>query len=213
MLLLPRARLVVLLTPKTGSQSLAGALAAHALPSPSGTRGRHIGAAEFARHHAAWAEAELGATPRTLAVMRAPLDRLGSWYRYRRRAGLADPARATAGLSFSDFVAATIAPDPPEFARIGQQDRFLGLAGQGPPTDLIADYAQLDRLAAFLADALGAPVRLPRRNVSPGDPPDLALPDDLLARVRAARAGEFALYDRVAAAGILDTGPLSSSGR
>jgi hypothetical protein len=209
-LVLPQARLVVLLTPKTGSQSLAEALAPHALP---GFTGRHIGAAEYARDHAAEIARRLGAPPRTLAVMRAPLDRLGSWFRYRSRAGIADPAKATAGLTFAGFIAATLDPDPPPFARIGRQDRFLGVAGPGPAVDLIADYARLDRLEGWLSDRLGATVRLPRRNASPGDPPDLTLPADLANRLRAARTGEFALYDAVAAAGLLDTTTLSSSAR
>jgi hypothetical protein len=209
-LVLPRARLVILLTPKTGSQSLAEALAPHALP---GFSGRHIGAAEYARGHAADIARQLGAPPRTLAVMRAPLDRLGSWFRYRSRDSIADPAKATAGLSFAGFIAATLDPDPPPFARIGRQDRFLGVTGSGPAVDLIADYARLDGLEGWLSDALGATVRLPRRNASPGAPPDLTLPDDLMARLRAARAGEFAVYDRVAAAGLLDTACLSSSAR
>jgi hypothetical protein len=212
-LVLPQARLVVLLTPKTGSQSLAEALAPHALPPAPGVRGRHVGAADYARDHAARIADALGVNPRTLAVMRAPLDRLGSWFRYRSRDGLADPAKATAGLTFADFIAATLDPDPPTFARIGRQDRFLGIAGQGPPVDLIADFAQMDRLEAFLTDALGVSVRLPHRNASPGDPPDLTLPGGLMARLHSDRAGEFALYDRVAAAGLLDLGALSSSAR
>jgi hypothetical protein len=217
-LVLPQARLVVLLTPKTGSQSLAHALAPHALdpgalPMVTGAEGRHVGAAAYARHHAAQVADLLGEAPRTLAVMRAPLDRLGSWFRYRTRPGIADPARATTGMTFADFIAATLAPDPPPFARIGRQDRFLGVAGQGPPVDLIADYAQLHRLAAFLSGALGVPLRLPRHNASPGDPPDLSLLPDLSARLRADRAGEWALYDRVTAAGMLDTATLSSSAR
>lgn len=213
MLVLPQACLVVLLTPKTGSQSLAAALAPHALPVLPGIRGRHIGSADYARNHAAAITGILGARPRTLAVMRDPLDRLGSWFRYRTRDGLADPSMATSGLSFADFIAATLDPDPPGFARIGRQDRFLGVAGQGPPVDLIADFARLGRLEAFLSEATGVPIRLPHRNASPGEPPDLDLPVGLADRLRMARTGEFALYDRVAAAGLLDTAALSSSAR
>jgi len=212
-LVLAQARLVVLLTPKTGSQSLAAALAPHALPAGPGVKGRHIGATRYARDHAAAIAEALGELPRTLAVMRAPVDRLGSWFRYRARQGVADPAKMTAGLSFAEFVAATLEANPPSFARIGRQDQFLGLAGQGPPVDLIVDFARMDLLEAHLSDALGLPVRLPHRNVSPGDPPDLTLPLDLIDRFRAARSGEFALYDRVSASGLLETAVLSSSAR
>ncbi len=206
MLVLRKAKLVFLANPKTATQSLRAMLAPYAKATPDETGDKHINAQIYGRKWARRVAARIGAEPETFAVMREPLDHLGSWYRYRQRDALRGHENSTHGLGFAAFVEARLSDDPPPFARIGRQDRFLGFLDSGPPVTHIFDYAQLNLLIRFLSDRLGVAMRLPHRNASPGAAPQaLALPDDLAARLRALHAAEFALYDRVRQAGRLHT--------
>jgi hypothetical protein len=204
MLVIEEAGLVFLANPKTATQAIRAALAPHARATPPEMRGRHINAAGYARRWACPLTSALGHPPRTFAVIRAPLERMGSWFRYRSRPEIDGHENSTRGLAFADFAEALMLPDPPPYARIGRQDRFLGMDGtHGPPVDLVFDHARLDLLEAFLSAEIGHPIRFARRNASPGRPEDLTLPPGVETRLRQHYAGEFALYDRVASAGML----------
>jgi hypothetical protein len=205
-LVLKKARLVFLANPKTATQALRAMLAPHARATPENTGDKHINASIYARRWAARITKRIGAEPETFAVMREPVEHLGSWYRYRQRDALKGHANSTHGISFEDFVRARLQDDPPAFARIGRQDRFMGFLNAGPPVRYIFDYARLDLLILFLSERLETDLVLPTRNVSPRiDPAALHLPDDLLARLKEAHAGEFALYHRVSDLGVLET--------
>ncbi|MFN3846681.1 MAG: gamma-glutamyl kinase [Paracoccaceae bacterium] len=206
MLVLKKARLVFLANPKTATQSLRAVLAPYAKATPADTGDKHINAQIYGRKWARRITARIGSPPETFAVMREPMEHLGSWFRYRQREALRGHENSTHGMTFADFVAARLSDDPPPFARIGRQDRFLGFLNSGPPVNHIFDYADLDRLLSFLSMRLGADLRLPLRNVSPKAPSEaLILPADLLSRLHNAHAQEFALYDRVRTAGVLCT--------
>ena len=210
MLILPEARLVVLETPKTGSQALRKMLAAHLGrldPSPP----RHLRADLYARRWADLVERRWGAGFESLAVMRAPLERMQSWFRYRRREKLVGGGRSTGELSFARFMEGYLSDPQPEVARIGRQDRFLAWDGERLGVDHLFDYAQLPRLSAFIEARLSAargakrqrPLVLAQRNVSPRLEPteDYALPLALLQRYHRQNAAEFALYEEVSKAG------------
>ncbi|MFN4153058.1 MAG: gamma-glutamyl kinase [Paracoccaceae bacterium] len=204
MLVLETARLVYLANPKTATQSLRALLAPFAQATPDETRHKHINARTYARKWADPIRARIGARPETFAVMREPMAHMGSWFRYRQREALRGHENSTHGLAFAAFVEARLSDDPPPFARIGRQDRFLGFIDGGPPINYIFDYASLDLLLDFLSSRLGADLSLPHRNVSPtADDTALTLPAGLLARFRAAHSAEFALYDRVRQSGML----------
>jgi hypothetical protein len=204
-LVLKTAGLVYLANPKTATQAVRSMLAPHALTSWSGREGRHMNAHSF---HLRWktrVERELGRTVETVAVMREPRAQMESWFRYRQRSRRIGHRHSTHGMGFAEFVAARLAPEPPPFAQIGRQDRFLGFLRGGPPVTHVFDYARLDLLVGFLSDRLGAPLLLPERNVSPLSDVDLRLPPHLEQRYRSAHAAEFDLYARVAAEGVLVT--------
>jgi hypothetical protein len=79
-------RLVVLATPKTGTTSLEAALeslADIAVLRPPALR--HTDVRTFRRHVAPYLEAAAGEPFRCVALMREPVEWLGSWYRARRR--------------------------------------------------------------------------------------------------------------------------------
>lgn len=214
MLVLKDAKLVYLANPKTATQSLRAALGPHAGATPKDTGHKHINAALYARKWASVLKKRHGGAFETFAVMREPLEHLGSWHRYRQREAIRGSENSTHGIGFDAFIEAVISPDPPAFARIGRQARFLGFLADVPPVHYIFDYAQIDLLLAFLDERLsldqrpGANLKLPLRNVSPEAADDaLHLPDNLKTRLTTALSVEFDLYDRVALAGVLETAP------
>ncbi len=206
MLVLNKARLVFLANPKTATQSLRAMLAPHAKSTPADTGDKHINAQIYARKWAKRIATRLGHVPETFAVMRQPLQHLNSWYRYRQRDALKGHENSTFGLSFPEFIEAVLMDDPPPFARIGRQARFLGFLNDGPPINYIFDYARLDLLVLFLSERLEVPLKLPLRNVSPErTEAGLDLPETLLARLHEAHRPEFALYAKVTEMGVLET--------
>lgn len=205
MLVMKQAGLVYLANPKTATQSLRAALAPFAKATPDQVKGKHINAQGY---QSRWADVLTKRHDRvfgTFGVMRAPIDHAGSWYRYRQRDALRGHENSTHGISFAQFIEARLADDPPPFAQIGRQDRFLGYLDDGDhPVDFVFDYAQMEVLQHFLQDRLGARIDLPRHNVSPEMAADaLDLPEDLMARFRAVHAHEFALYTRVQGVGMM----------
>ncbi len=198
--------LVFLETPKAASTAIRRMLEPQ-IPVPwarQAPRQRHIGVRQYDRLWAGQLARDIGRRAETFCVVRDPLERSASWYRYRQRSQVAGKPTSSRGLSFADFLTDVLADDPPPHARIGDQARFTGFDGTRAAVDHVFDYRRLDLLVDFLAARLGTPLTLDVHNVTPeaARPPE-PLPDDLLAAFRAARALEYALYDRVAAAGAL----------
>lgn len=196
-------RLVVLETPKTGSLALRAMLAPYTLPL-SDEAARHTGHRGYLLKHAAPLAQVFGGPLQTVAVVRAPLVRMQSWYRYRMRPKVAHLKVSTRGISFQDFVLAYLDGTNPEVANVGRQDRFVGWTGREARVDHVFDYDRLDLLEAFLSARVGDRLVLPVRNMSPQDDTvDYSLSDAVLARYHAENAEEFALYEAVAAQGYL----------
>ena len=134
-----------------------------------------------------------------VAVMRDPEDQVRSWYKYRSRDRLQDREAATDGLSFNDFVRDMLRDDPPPHARIGSQFRFLTSARKQLLVHHLFAYEDQPQLLAFLTDRFGSAIELERKNVSP--PAEAPLDPGLRTKLRAARAEEFNLYERLREAG------------
>ncbi len=206
MLVLAKARLVYLATPKTASQAIRAMLGPYAETPETARQFPHMNATVYARRWAPLLTEELGFAPETFAVMRDPLEQMESWFRYRQRDALAGRPNSTQGLTFAEFVEARLSDPPPPYAALGRQDRFLGFLDGGPPVTHVFDYARLDLLLAFVQARLGTELELHHKNRSPRDPGSApTLPSGLEDRFRAAHAGEFALYARVASTGHLIT--------
>jgi len=203
---LKEAGLVYLANPKTAGRSLRRMLAPHAIGVAFGSVARHVPAQTYDRQWRPLIREELGFDPETFAVMREPRAQMESWYRYLRRDMTDGKPRSTLGSSFAEFVEARLTKPAPPQARIGRQDLFLGFGRRGRPVTHVFDYARLDLLLRFLEDRLGVPLTLPVINVSPALPQgSLELPAALEARYRQVHRAEFALYERVAQAGVLVT--------
>jgi hypothetical protein len=199
MLVFWKARLVLLAVPKTGTTALEAAFLPHADASIlNPPQLKHCTVRRYRAQLAPVFERN-GARPMELmAVMREPMDWLSSWYRYRARPDLSGRPQSTAGISFERFVEAWLAEEPPEFARIGRQSRFLSAGDGVPEVDHLFRHDRLEEAVRFLEARLSVSVRLDRHNVSPPGPAT-DLPPEAEAQLRREAGAEFALWDALCA--------------
>jgi hypothetical protein len=202
--------LVLFAVPKAGSTALEAASRSRAsIILRDNNADRHIGVRGYTRRWAPFLKRSFGFEGEGVAVIRDPVERLGSWYRYRTRLDPSRNRRSTREMSFEEFLAALLDGGAAATETTGSQFTFLtDTAGRIGVTHLFA-YDAFDQAIAFLADRFKSPLNAERMNVSPDLELDASL--ELIGRLRAARADEFALYDRVAENGYLYTpkvGPL-----
>lgn len=191
-------RLVFLATPKTGSTAIEAAL--EPLSALSVLRPpvlKHTTFHRYSRFLSPYLKASSGNDFQTVALMREPKAWLGSWFRYRSRPGTA-PEKSTAGMSFDDFIAAYVQDNPPAFADVGSQERFLR-PRQEEKVDFLFRYEDMTSFIRFLENRLGFEITLPRLNVSPEG--DLALSASGEQLLQAGCAKDFALYESISAIG------------
>ncbi|EDQ05452.1 hypothetical protein DSM14862_02440 [Sulfitobacter indolifex] len=197
MLIFLSRELTFLATPKTGTTAVEMALKPAAEIVFSRNR-KHLTALRYKKRVLPFLQDTFSASPEPLAVMRDPIEQIRSWYRYRSQPRLDGKALSTKGLTFEQFALEVISDAPPPRAQIGSQFSFL-TSGQG---DLLVQhlfaYESQPAFRDFLADRLGREIKLKPKNVSPDVPAPLS--SEVEARLRAARAKEFALYDRLMAA-------------
>jgi hypothetical protein len=194
MLVFWKQGLVFLATPKTASTSIETALsplAAVVVLRPPHLK--HTNAQKYQRQVAPFLGDAKGTNFATTALMREPLDWLGSWYRYRQRPEEV-AEKSTRGMTFDDFLIAYCQTDQPEFARVGAQATFLTPESYRP-VDHIFRYDRMDLFVRFLEKRLGTRITLPTVNVSPQG---ATLPSSKVEQhLREVRAADFALYDRL----------------
>jgi len=188
-------KLVYLATPKTGSTALEGALAPHAsmvLRAPPEIK--HAPVNRYRRFlQPMFTQISGKPTLETIAVVRNPIDWLGSWYKFRQRDAVKGKPHATHGMSFDDFVLEYTKGRPAPCANVGSQAKFLTLGDKSLGVTHLYRYEAMDQVCAFFAARLGlATMRLKRKNTSPDIP--LALSQDVEARLRARRAAEFDIW-------------------
>ncbi|AWB47757.1 hypothetical protein HYN69_03890 [Gemmobacter aquarius] len=205
MLVLEASRLVFLANPKTATQSVRAMLRGRAMAGPwqDDPGARHGGIGPFNRKWRGLIEERVGGPVEVFAVVRDPLARLDSWYRYRKKNAEGD-SRSTQGIGFDDFLCAVMQDSPPDFARVGAQDRFVGWDGMQSGIDVLFDYDRLDLMMEFLADRIGVRLRLPVKNTSAK--PFSGLPEvegGVMEALRRKLAGDFALYAAVSETGAL----------
>ena len=194
MLIFLSQQLTFLAMPKTGTTAVEMALAPFADIVFSNST-KHMNAARYTNKVAPFLQETFGVRPRTLAVMRDPVDQIRSWYRYRHRDALDGAVQSTKGISFDTYVQEVISETPPERARIGRQFNFVTDRKGAILVDHIFAYEMLE----FLSERLAQPVKLDRRNVSP--PVAAPLTEATYKALCAARSADFELYEKVKAAG------------
>ena len=174
MLIFSRYNLVLLAVPKTGSTALEVALGQEA-------DGRFGNPPEL-KHLPLY---------RYNRFVR-PISWLRSWYRYRARNSMAGLPTSTCHISFDQFVHDAMSDNPPPFAQIGCQTRFLSPGGSGGPITHLFQYEQMDLACKFLENRLELEFDLPWLNQATSGP--APLDPDLEARYRQLHAGEFQLW-------------------
>lgn len=193
MMIFPDRQLIVLAVPKTGTMGLARLLGPRAginLNAPP--QAKHIGLAQVQTRILPLA-GPAARDWRSFALIRHPVDWLGSWYRYRLRDGFAGRPDSTQGVSFADFIRAWLRPgERPAYAEIGRQSWFMQDRDGKFGMDHLFRYEAETEYMAFLSDIFGEKLESPRWNVSPQAPLDL--PPRLRDRLEAALEDDIAMW-------------------
>ncbi|QFT59034.1 hypothetical protein FIU94_09360 [Sulfitobacter sp. THAF37] len=198
MLIFLRHRLAFLATPKTGTTAVEMALRPRAEIIFSKNR-KHVTAVRFSRKIAPFLQDTFGVRPDAVAIMRDPTDQIASWYRYRGADRLTGTDLSTRGITFDAYVREVISDAPPPRAQIGSQFNFLTDGRETVMAEHVFAYENQTGFRQFMSDRLKTDVKLKPKNVSPDA--DTGLSAETMTLLRDARAAEFALYDRVRAAG------------
>jgi hypothetical protein len=195
MLIFNSPKLVYFATPKSGSSAIQrgfGRLADSEITAPS--KLKHMRPARFFNGQFEGMTSDLAQQYQGIAVVRDPLERLGSYYRYRQRPELAENKNSTIGITFDAFITEYMKPERRAFASIGTQANFLtGGDGLIEVKHLFA-YERLDYLVAFLNARLQSDIELPVVNASPRLP--LPLQKMTEERLKTHLAADYALYER-----------------
>ena len=202
MLVFWKQRLVILAIPKTGTSALAEALAPRASMVVSDPPElKHAPVYRYNRFFRPMFERMGADDMELLAVVREPVDWLGSWWRYRQRPFLDGRPTSTAGVTFDAFCRAWAGPerDRPPHAAVGSQAKFVEPRPNGIRVTHLFAYEDQPALLAFLAHRLGESVEMPRRNVSP--PAAVTLDPATRALLHRRASADFALWRQATEAG------------
>ena len=196
MLVFYKAKLAFLSVPKTGTTAYESALRPHAdLVISEPPMLKHAPVYRYNRFVRPMFVKVCDTELEVMAVMREPIDWLGSWWRYRQRPFMQGKPNATHGITFDDFVRAYMKGKKPGFADVGSQFKFLEPQPNGTGVTHLFRYENQPRLKAFLNERLDIDLQLERENVSPTIPLDLS--DDIAERFRRKCADEFDLYSSI----------------
>jgi Sulfotransferase family len=184
---------VFLSMPKAGSTVLQRHFARHAellFRQPPGMK--HMSAVTFEATMAPWL-ARYG-HPResyeTLCLVRHPIDRAVSWWKYRSRPEMARTHNSTADLTFAEFAERLIAGE----VTLGTSANFVTDLEGRVIVDRIYRYEHLAAATTWMAERLGiAPPALEETNVSPARQVDLDA--DVRARLEEHYAADLVIYD------------------
>lgn len=197
MLVFYDARLVFLSVPKTGTTAWESALRNRAdIVVANPPELKHAPLYRYNRFFRPMFEKVCGAEMETMAVMREPVNWLGSWYRYRRRPSMAGRPNSTHDLTFDEFVDGYLRGDPPDYAQVGSQFKFLEPRPNGTAVTHLFRYEDQNSLSGFLTDRLGTLPPRVKENVSPEM--DLTLSEQIEAKFQRKRPEEFDLYNSIA---------------
>lgn len=189
-------KLVFLAVPKTGTTALEGALAPRAsmvLRDPPQLK--HSPVYRYKRFlQPLFAQGGGQDDMETFAMVRNPIDWLGSWYRYRARDEIVGTQNSTRNIQFDDFIVEYCKGQPAPFANVGSQAKFLTLGDKSIGVNHLYRYEAMPKALDFLKARLKKDeIKLNRKNVSPLMA--LTISEDVEARLRKRRAVEFSVWE------------------
>ena len=196
MLMFHKAKLVFLAVPKTGTTAYAQALeplATMVVRDPPELK--HAPVYRYNRFFRPMFEKFVGEDLTVVAVMREPIDWLGSWYRYRKRPFLDGQPTSTRDMDFDTFVDAYTKGDTPPFANVGEQARFLRPHQNGTQVTHVFRYEDQVGLTAFLEERLETQIVTQTINASPKE--NLDLSEATEAKLRRKFATDFEVYNSI----------------
>lgn len=195
MIVFDEQKLVIFSVPKTGSTSLENAIGPRAsLVVRRPPKMKHMPVGNYKRFFKPM-DREFGREPDFMAVVRHPVDWLGSWYRYRHREDLAGHPNSTRDRSFDDFILEYCKDAPAPFADVGSQFRFVMVKKYTEiGVDHLFRYEAQEAIRQFIVARLGFDFDLPRLNVSDRMP--LELSPKVEAHLRKTKSEEFWLWDQ-----------------
>ena len=179
---------VFLSMPKAGSTVLQKHFARHAMilfRQPPGMK--HMSASTFETVLAPWLEryGHPRSSYETMCLVRHPLDRAVSWWKYRARPEAQGQPNWTGDLTFAAFADRLVSGEVP----LGTSSNFVTDAEGTIIVDRLYRYEHLDRATAWMSERLGiAPPFRDPTNVSPAR-------DRQLAAATRARLEEFFARD------------------
>ncbi|WP_300066226.1 sulfotransferase family 2 domain-containing protein [uncultured Ruegeria sp.] len=194
MLVFYKERLAFLSVPKTGSTAYHSALRDRAdLVVAGPPELKHAPVRRYDRFFQNMFRKMYNTEMEIMAVVREPIDWLGSWYRFRSRQDRVGHPHSTRDMTFDEFVRAYMQNPRPEFADVGSQSQFFRTRSNGFGATHVFKYENQDKILTFLQDRLNVDITLPRENVSP--PGDLSLTEETSREFRNKHAAEFTTHD------------------
>lgn len=163
-----------LCVPKCASTSIESAITAHCDVRFSGNPHlKHMNAADFEATVLSYMRMKMPQVRvEVFCLMRDPVDWVFSWYRFRQRRELANPAHPgaenyTGDICFAEFVDGYLNVDNrPVYANIATQRNYFLLPDGRMGVDRVFSMNRLDLVADFLSGKLQRDIHLPRMNVS-----------------------------------------------
>lgn len=194
MLVFYEERLALLSVPKTGSTAYEMALRDRADIVVTGPPDlRHASVRRFDRFFQNMFRKMFDTEMEVMAVVREPIDWLGSWYKYRSRPDLRDHSRSTENLTFEAFIKAYLQAQRPPFADVGCQTDFLRPRSNEFGATHVFKYENQTAVLDFLQHRLKCEINLQHANISPSRRLDLS--DATNPRFRKVHAAEFLLHE------------------
>lgn len=196
MLIFIREKLVFFATPKTASTSIEMALGTTAdMRISKIPNAKHTPYRKYKRLLEPFVMTLTKEEPDTVAMIREPVDWLGSWYRYRSRDELKGTPNSTAEITFDQFVEGYLSQDKPAYAQVGSQAKFMSDKDGSIGMSYVFRYDNLEGMVGFLQGRIGKQFTIGRANASPQA--ELSLAPSLHSALQEECVADFDLYERL----------------
>jgi len=183
--------------PRTASTSIEAALLPFADIAFKGyPRFKHINLSIFNLRLRPFLEANNFGSIETIAIFREPISWLASWYRYRASPDIRFRQNSTAGVTFNEFVEAYLMEERPDFAKVGQQRRFVKDKTSDCGIDHLFKFENLTGFKEFMSDRFLSEFDFVPSNASVDR--DLGLSPDLKKQLVDYFAKDYEIYEKFA---------------